>query len=122
MDGELTGKIIGAAIEVHSLLGPGLLESVYQECLCRELFLRHIPFVREIAVPVGYKGVRLDCDYRLDLLVDSSVVVEVKAVRVIEPVHESQLLTYMKLGAWSCGLLINFNVAALKHGLRRMVL
>ena len=122
MDGALTGKVIGAAIEVHRLTGPGLLESTYQECLCRELLLRRIPFQRQVALPAEYKGVRLDCSYRLDLVVDSAVVVEIKAVAAIEPVHEAQLLTYLKLGGWSCGLLINFNVVALRHGIRRLVL
>jgi GxxExxY protein len=114
--------VIGAAIEVHRALGPGLLESAYEQCLCRELTLRHVPFVRQIALPVEYKGLRLECSYRLDLLVASSVVVEVKAVSVLEPIHSAQLLTYMKLGCWSLGLLINFNVPVLKNGIRRMVL
>ena len=122
MSGELTEQIIGAAIEVHRSLGPGLLESAYQECLCRELSLRRIPFVRQLILPAEYKGVRLDCSYRVDLLVDSAVVVEIKAVAAIEPVHKAQLLTYMRLGGWRRGLLMNFNVPALRHGIRRVVL
>jgi len=122
MDGELTEKIIGAAIEVHRSLGPGLLESAYQECLCRELTLQQIPFRRQLVVPAEYKGVRLDCGYRLDLVVDSAVVVEIKSVTAIEPVHRAQLLTYMRLGGWRVGLLINFNVPTLRHGIRRLVL
>lgn len=121
MSSELTGKIIGAAIEVHRSLGAGLLESAYQECLGRELVLRGIPFERQLALPAAYKGVRLDCSYRVDLLVDSAVVVEIKAVAAIEKVHEAQLLTYMKLGGWRCGLLINFNVPVLREGVRRKV-
>ncbi len=122
MSSELTGKIIGAAIEVHRSIGPGLLESAYQECLCRELVLRDIPFTRQITLPAEYKGARLDCSYRLDLLVDSQVVVEIKAVEALEPVHEAQLLTYMRLGGWKCGLLINFNVPVRRSGVRRKVL
>jgi GxxExxY protein len=122
MSDERTEKVIGAAIEVHRSLGPGLLESVYQECLCRELSLRRIPFVRQLILPAEYKGVRLDCSYRVDLLVESAVVVEIKAVAAIEPVHKAQLLTYMRLGGWRIGLLMNFNVPALRNGIRRLVL
>lgn len=95
-----TEQIIGAAIEVHKTLGPGLLESAYEECLCRELAVRSIPFERQRPLPVQYKGTKLDCGYRLDLLVAGSVVVEIKSVSFIEPVHEAQLLTYPKLGGW----------------------
>jgi len=119
---KTTEQIIGAAIEVHRALGPGLLESAYEECLCHELNLRKIPFERQKPLPVEYKGVKLDCGYRLDLLVDNSVVVELKAVETIEPIHEAQLLTYLKLGGWRLGLLINFNVPVLKDGIRRRVL
>jgi GxxExxY protein len=122
MSSELTGTIIGAAIEVHRSLGPGLLESAYQECLSRELFLRRIPFQSQLTVAAEYKGMVLDCSYRVDLLVDSTVVVEIKAVAAIERVHEAQLLTYMRLGGWRCGLLINFNVPVLRDGVRRKVL
>lgn len=115
---ELTGKIIGAAIEVHRALGPGLLESAYQTCLAREMSLQEIPFQQQRNLPVGYKGVQLDCAYRLDFLVADKVVVELKAVDSIDPVHEAQLLTYLKLTGCRVGLLINFNVPVLK----RMVL
>ena len=118
----VTRRVIGAAIDVHRALGPGLLESAYAECLTRELILRGIPFRRQVSLPVDYKGLRLDCSYRLDLLVADSVVVEIKAVSAIEPVHEAQLLTYMKLGGWKLGLLLNFNVPFLKDGIRRRVL
>jgi GxxExxY protein len=119
---EITEKIIGAAIEVHRALGPGLLESAYEECLCHELTLRELAFERQKPLPVEYKGVKLDCGYRLDLLVEALVVVEIKAVEVIQPIHEAQLLTYLKLGGWKLGLLINFNVPFLKDGIRRRIL
>jgi len=119
---DRTGDVIGAAIEVHRALGPGLLESAYQECLCRELTLRQLPFARQVSLPVEYKGVKVDCSYRLDLLVASSIVVEIKAVSGLEPIHSAQLLTYMKLGPWRFGLLINFNVPVLRAGIRRMIL
>lgn len=119
---QVTEQIIGAAIEVHRALGPGLLESAYEECLGHELSLRGIAFERQRALPVEYKGVKLDCGYRLDLLVGSAVVVELKAVSAIEPIHEAQLLTYLKLGGWKLGLLINFNVPILKDGIRRRIL
>ena len=119
---ELTSKIIAAAIEVHRALGPGLLESAYLACLVRELVLRGIPFAQEKPLPVEYKGVRLDCGYRLDLLVNGKVVVELKAVDALHPVHEAQLLTYLKLSGCRVGLLINFNVPVLKEGIKRMVL
>ena len=119
---RVSGQIIGAAIEVHKVLGPGLLESAYEECLCRELALQSIPFERQRSLPVEYKGVRLDCGYRLDLVVAESVVVEIKAVESILPIHEAQLLTYMKLCGWKLGLLINFNVPVLKDGIRRRIL
>jgi len=119
---SITEIIIGAAIEVHRALGPGLLESAYEECLCRELTLHKIPFERQRPLPLEYKGAKLDCGYRLDLLVANSVVVEIKAVSAIEPTHEAQLLTYLKLGGWRVGLLINFNVLVLKDGIRRRIL
>lgn len=119
---KITETIIGAAIEVHRQLGPGLLESAYEECLCRELALRQIAFERQRPLPVEYKGLRLDCGYCLDLLVANAVVIEIKAVESIVPVHEAQLLTYLRLGGWRVGLLINFNVPVLKHGIRRRVL
>lgn len=117
-----TGAIIAAAIEVHRALGPGLLESVYEECLCRELELRGIPFSRQVPIPVEYKGVRSECGYRIDVLVQDEVVVEIKAVEAIHPVHEAQLLTYMKLSGKRVGLLINFCVPVLKDGIARRVL
>lgn len=119
---QLTQTVIGAAMEVHRALGPGLLESAYQECLCRELTVRGVAYERERPLPLEYKGIRLECGYRLDLLVASAVVVEVKSVEALAPVHEAQLLTYLRLGGWKVGLLINFNVAVLKQGIRRKVL
>jgi GxxExxY protein len=119
---EITEAIIGAAIEVHRALGPGLLESAHEECLCHELTLREIPFGRQQPLPIFFKGIRLDCGYRLDLLVAEAVVVEIKAVEELLSIHEAQLLTYLKLGGWRVGLLINFNVPVLKHGIRRRVL
>ncbi len=118
---EVTEAVIGSAIEVHRALGPGLLESAYEECLARELIVRGMSFERQRAVPIYYKGIRLDCGYRIDLLVDGQVVVEVKAVEAVLPVHEAQLLTYLRLGGWTVGLLLNFNVRALRQGIRRMV-
>src|SRR5690242_16537502 len=119
---RITGEVIGAAIEVHRQLGPGLLESSYRECLCRELLLRGIAFEREKPLPLAYKGIHLGCGYRLDLLIADSVVVEVKAIEVLAPIHEAQLLTYLRIGGWRLGLLINFNVAVLKTGIRRRIL
>jgi len=116
-----TRFIIGAAIEVHRALGPGLLESADQRCLARELSLRNISHQEQVSLPVEYKGLQIDCSYRIDFVVDE-VVVEIKSVAGIEPVHEAQLLTYMKLGGWPIGLLINFNVPVLVYGIRRMVL
>jgi GxxExxY protein len=118
---QITEKVIGAAIEVHRALGPGLLESVYEECLCHELNLREIPYERQKALPVEYKGKRLDLGYRVDLLVADKVVVEIKSVTTLEPIHEAQLLTYLKLGKWQAGLLINFNQSTLKSGVKRIV-
>jgi len=119
---ELTEIVIGCAIEVHRALGPGLLESTYEMCLCRELSLRNIPFERQKPIPVIYKEVKLDCGYRADVVVDGFVLVEIKAIDSLLPVHEAQLLSYLKLGGWKVGLLINFNVELLKHGMRRRVL
>jgi GxxExxY protein len=118
---SITEAIIGAAIEVHKTLGPGLLESAYRECLARELLLRHIPFEREVPIPVVYKGVHLECGYRLGFLVAAAVVIEIKSVDLIAPVFEAQLVTYLSLGGWQVGLLINFNVLLLKDGIRRRV-
>jgi GxxExxY protein len=121
-DQELTHAIIGAAIEVHRVLGPGLLESAYEECLVQELTLRGIPFQQQKPVPVVYKGMKLDCGYRVDLLVDGRVVVELKAVEALAPIHDAILLTYLRLSGCKIGLLINFHCAALKDGIRRLVL
>jgi GxxExxY protein len=119
---ELTNAIIGAAMEVHRMLGPGLLESTYEMCLCRELSIRGIPFERQIPIPVEYKGVKLDCGYRADIVVDETILIEIKAIDSVLSIHDAQLLSYLKLGGWKIGLLINFNVELLKHGLRRRVL
>ena len=118
----LTKEIIGAAIEVHRYLGPGLLESAYQRCVAKELELRNIPFRYEWPLALDYKGLRMKCGYRVDILVADLVVVEAKSIEAIAPVHEAQLLTYMRLGGWKVGLLINFNVLVLKNGIRRKVL
>ena len=119
---QITESIIGAAIEVHKALGPGLLESAYEECLCNELSLRDLKFTRQNPVPVKYKNTRLDCGYRLDLLIENSIVLEIKSIEKLLPVHEAQLLTYLRLGQWKVGLLINFNVLRLKDGIQRKVL
>jgi GxxExxY protein len=119
---ELTGLIIGSAIEVHLILGPGLLESTYEECLCKELSLQNIPFERQKPIPLEYKGSKLDCGYRLDVLVDNKVIVEIKSVESLIPIHDAQTLTYLKLGGYQVALLINFNVPVLKKGIKRLVL
>lgn len=120
-ENDISGKIIGAAIEVHRKLGPGLLESAYEECLCCEMALRGIKFERQVPLPLNYKGVDLDCGYRLDLLVEDTVIVELKSIETLEPIHDAQLLTYLRLrNAW-LGLIINFNVIMLKDGVRRLV-
>ena len=118
---DLSSSIIGAAIEVHRALGPGLLESAYEQCLARELSLRDIPFQQQKALPVHYKGTQLDCGYRLDFLVADMVVVEVKAIDTLLPIHQAQLLSYLKLGGWKLGLLINFHVPLLREGIKRVV-
>jgi GxxExxY protein len=120
-ENEITEKVIGAAIEVHRLLGPGLLESAYEECLCYELSRLGLPFQRQVQVPVTYKGLRLDCGFKLDLLVGDLVIVELKAIDELLPIHKAQLLTYLKGSRKRVGLLINFNVPVLKNGLKRMV-
>ncbi len=120
-ENDISGKIIGAAIEVHKHLGPGLLESAYEECLCCEMQLRGIEFKRQVPLSLNYKGIVLDCGYRLDLLVEDKVIVELKSIEGLEPIHEAQMLTYLKLrNAW-LGLIINFNVIMLKDGVRRLV-
>ncbi|MCX6339927.1 MAG: GxxExxY protein [Candidatus Aureabacteria bacterium] len=119
---DLTEKVIGCAIEVHRALGPGLLESAYEQCLARELELCNTPFEVQVPLPLEYKGIRLDCGYRIDMVVDKKLIVEIKSVEEIMGIHEAQLLTYMKLAKIEVGLLINFNVAILKEGLKRFVL
>ncbi len=119
---SLTESVIGLAIEVHRALGPGLLESAYQECLCYELKTNGIAYGRQVALPVIYKSVKLDCGYRMDLVVDDQLVVELKTVEKILPIHEAQLLTYLRLSGIRTGLLLNFNTAVLKNGIKRMVL
>jgi GxxExxY protein len=119
---SLTKEIIGAAIEVHRAVGPGLLEGVYEECLCHELKLRGLRFERQLIVPVVYKGVQMDCGYRLDLLVEDTVILELKSVDRLHPIFEAQLLTYMRLLKKPVGFVINFNVPILKTGIVRKVL
>ncbi len=120
-ENEISKEIIGVSIEVHRVLGPGLMESTYEECLCRELMLRNIPFERQKPLPVFYKGAKLDCGYRIDLVVSDKVILELKTVNRIEPIHEAQLLTYLRLSNRKLGLLINFNVPVLKRGIKRIV-
>lgn len=119
---QVTEAIIGAAIEVHRHLGPGLLESVYQACMAKEMELRSLVFEQEKPIPLNYKGLKIDNGYRIDFLVEHTVVAELKTVESLLPVHEAQLLTYLKLTGCKVGLLINFNVPVLKNGLKRMVL
>jgi len=117
-----TAPIIGAAIELHRALGPGLLESAYEECLCHELHLRGLAFQRQVDLPVPYKGLKLDCGYKMDVVVDNTVILELKCVEKALPIHEAQLLTYLKLSGKRVGLLINFNVSLLTQGIVRRVL
>ena len=119
---DLTRNIVGAGIEVHREIGPGLLESAYRQCMCHELTLRGLRFRCEVDLPVRYKGTLLNCGYRVDLVVEELIVVELKAVEKIGPVHEAQLLTYLKLGGWQIGLLMNFHEEILTKGLKRKVL
>src|SRR5436305_14362084 len=119
---QLTEQIIGAAIEVHRELGPRLLESAYEQCFCHELYLRGLEFKCQLNLPVMYKGLKLDCGYRLDVIVNDSVVIELKSVEQILPIHQAQLMTYLRLSGKKVGLLINFNVAVLKNGIIRRVL
>ena len=121
-ENELSGEIVAAAIEVHRALGPGLLESTYETCLAHELEIRRLQFERQKALPVSYKGVRLDAGYRIDLLIEDRVLVEAKAVDGLTPLHEAQVLSYLRLGGWKLGLLINFNVPLLRKGVKRIVL
>ena len=119
---ELTHEILAAATDVHRALGPGLLESAYEECLCHEFSLRGLAFERQLPLPVVYKGVKLDCGYRLDLVVEDKVVLELKAVAEVSRLHKAQLLTYLRLSGKKVGFLINFNTPLLKDGVTRMVL
>ncbi|QJX00143.1 GxxExxY protein [Frigoriglobus tundricola] len=119
---DLSRKIIGAAIEVHRYLGPGLLENAYEECLCRELTVRGIPFQRQFPVKIEYKGITVGAAFRIDLLVNDLVIIELKSVEKLEPIHDAQLLTYLRLYKRWLGLLINFNVPVLKDGVQRRVL
>ena len=118
----LTAQVIGAAIEVHRVLGPGLLESVYERCLSRELVARGIEHLRQVALPVVYKGEKLDADLRIDIYIPGLLVVEIKSVDALAPIHDAQLLTYLKLSNTPLGLLLNFNVVLLKDGIKRMIL
>lgn len=117
----LTDKVIGLAIEVHRSLGPGLLESAYEECLCYEFAQHGVPFQRQVPLAIHYKSVRLDCGYRLDIVVDSSLILEIKALEQLLRLHEAQLLTYLKLSGIRTGLLLNFNVMLMKEGIKRLV-
>ena len=121
MQNQISGRIILSAIEVHRTLGPGLLESAYEKCLCHELSLNGIFFEQQVSLPVHYKGLELDCGYRMDLVVEKKVVLELKFVSRIEPIHEAQLLTYLNLSDLKLGLLLNFNVPVMKNGIKRIV-
>lgn len=118
---KLSSKIIGAAIEVHKTLGPGLLESAYEECLCHELNRNNLSFERQKALPIVYKGKRLDCGYKLDIVVENTIVLELKSCKQIEPIHKAQLLTYLKLSDLTLGLLLNFRVSVMRDGIVRIV-
>ncbi len=119
---HLTQSILSAAIEVHKALGPGLLESAYEECLCHEFHLRGLGYKRQVPLPVVYKNAKLDCGYRLDVVVEGTVILELKSIEELLPIHEAQLLTYLRLSGKRVGLLINFNVATLRDGIVRRVL
>ncbi len=119
---ELSRNVIGCAIEVHRALGPGLLESTYRQCLACELSQAAIPSQMELPLPVRYKDVLLDCGYRIDLLVSGDLIVEIKSVETLLPIHQAQILTYMRLAKIPLGLLINFNVTKLQNGIKRLVL
>lgn len=118
--GDCSSLIIGACIEVHKALGPGLLESAYERCLCRELELRGVSYERQRALPVRYKGLDIDCSYRLDVVVEDSIIVEIKAVEQLTRVHQAQMLTYLRLSGLPTGLIINFHVAVIRDGIRRL--
>jgi GxxExxY protein len=118
----VTEEVIGAAIEVHRVLGPGLLESIYETCVCHELSLRGIGYERQVPLPVSYKGVAIDVELRLDVVLPGTLILELKSVETLLPIHEAQLLTYLKLSGIRRGLLINFNVRLLKDGIKRLVI
>lgn len=118
---KLSGIILDSAIEVHRNLGPGLLESVYEICLCKELSMKGINYQRQVLLPVNYKGEKLDADFRIDILVENEIIIELKAVEIMNPVYEAQLLTYLKLANKNLGLLINFNVPRLVDGFKRII-
>jgi len=118
---QLSNKIIGAAIEVHRTLGPGLLESAYEECLCEELEFRGLQYERQKPLPVVYKRRKLDCGYRLDIVVSNSIILELKCCEKIEPIYEAQLLTYLKLSGLHLGLILNFNVTMMRNGIKHIV-
>jgi len=118
---KLSSEIIGAAIEVHKALGPGLLESAYEECLCHELILRDFGTERQKPLPLSYKGKTLDCGYRMDLVVEKLIIVEIKSCEKFKPIHQAQLLTYLKLSNLNLGLLLNFNVPLMREGIMRVV-
>ncbi len=121
LDRDLTHQIIGAAIEVHREMGPGLLENVYEECLCYELSAKGLSFERQKPIPVVYRGVKLDCGYRADIVVCNRVIIEIKAIAAIAPIHDAVVLTYLRLSGCKIGLLINFHSPVLKDGVRRYV-
>jgi GxxExxY protein len=118
---QLSSKIIGAAIEVHKSLGPGLLESTYEECLCHELSIQGLSFEKQKPLPIDYKGKRLDCGYRLDIVVENEIILELKSCEKIESIHKAQLLTYLKLSGLNLGLILNFNVPFMREGIVRIV-
>ena len=118
---ELSSRIIGAAIEVHKALGPGLLESAYEECLSHELSFRNLSFERQKSLPLIYKGKKLDCGYRLDMVVENAIILEMKSCEKIEPIHKAQLLTYLKLSGLHLGLILNFNMTVMRDGIVRIV-
>ena len=117
----LSNQVIGAAIEVHKTIGPGLLESAYEKCLCRELYLRNISFESQKPLPIEYKGQKLDCGYRLDIVIENAIILELKSCEKIEPIHKAQLLTYLKLTGLSLGLICNFNMTTMREGIVRLV-
>ena len=118
---ELSSNILGSAIEIHKILGPGLLESAYEECLCHEFNVRGLLYERQKSLPILYKGKKLDCGYRLDLVVEDKIMLELKACEKIEPIHKAQLLTYLKISGLNLGLLLNFNVPLMREGITRVV-